>query len=138
MDKNLKSVDKDYLLDNFQSQASKSLIRHRSILDIMTKLDQYCSRVNRAVAKSVTICGCISINAKKQVFDGESYDELIDKVEDHLEGEICGQCKEVLESEIGNTIFYLASLSNTLGLNLTEIIEKEYNLEKTLGVFGLK
>lgn len=138
MDKNFKPETENTLLNKFQSQTSKSLIRHKSILDIMTKLDEYNSRINRAVAKSVTNCGCISINAKKQNFDGKSYDELIDKVDSHLEGSICNHCQEILESEIGSYTFYLASLSNTLELDLSEIVEKEYNLDRTLGIFSLK
>jgi len=138
MSKKSKLEEQDSLLENFQSQASKSLIRHRSVLDIITKLDEYNSRINRAVAKSVTNCGCISVNAKKQVFDGESYDELADKVENHLHGDICNHCKEIIESEIGNYVFYLASLCNTLDLDLSDITKKEYNVSKTLGVFSLK
>ncbi len=35
--------------NDFQEQVSRVLIRHKSILDIMTKLDEYNSRINRAV-----------------------------------------------------------------------------------------
>lgn len=138
MDKNLKSNEQNAVYENFQSQVAESLVRHKSILDIITKLDEYNARINRAVAKSVTICGCISINAKKQNFDGESYEELVDKVDNHIKGEICDQCQEVLESEIGNYTFYLAALCNTLNLDLFDIINKEHELNKTLGIFSLK
>ncbi len=66
MDTNLKVYDNNSVCKDFQNEVSKSLIRHKSILDIMTKLDEYNARINRAVAKSVTSCGCISIDAKKQ------------------------------------------------------------------------
>lgn len=138
MDKNLNLDDKDTIYKDFQSQVSKSLIRHKSILDIITKLDEYNARISRAVAKSVTSCGCISINAVKQNFDGKSYEELIDTVENHLSGDICEQCQEILESEIGSYTFYLAALCDTLGLDLLNIIKKEHELNKTLGIFSLK
>lgn len=138
MDKNMNVGEYDAVCEDFQSQVAKSLIRHKSILDIMTKLDEYNARINRAVAKSVTTCGCISIHAKKQNFDGKSYEELAEKVKDHLDGEICPHCKEILETEIGSYMFYLASLCNTLDLDLFNILQKEYDLNKTLGVFSLK
>lgn len=138
MDNNLKVYDNNSVCKDFQNEVSKSLIRHKSILDIMTKLDEYNARINRAVAKSVTSCGCISIDAKKQNFDGNSYEDLASKVQSHLNGNICESCKEILEGEIGNYLFYLASLCNTLDLDLFEILSQEHERNKTLGVFSLK
>lgn len=42
-----------------QGTAGKFLIRHKSILDATSKMQEYCARVNRAIAKAVTCCGCI-------------------------------------------------------------------------------
>ena len=36
---------------DFQEQVSQVLIRHKSILDIITKLDQYNARITRAFSK---------------------------------------------------------------------------------------
>jgi len=124
--------------ENFQEQVSKVLIRHKSILDMMTKLDEYNARINRAVAKSVTSCGCISINATKQDYSKETFEEMLDSTKTHVEGNICDGCKEVLNEEIGSYLFYLAALCNSLDLNMDEILKKEYNTIKTLGVFSLK
>lgn len=135
-DKNLKKDPS--LCNHFQEQVSNVLIRHKSILDVMTKLDEYNARINRAVAKSVTSCGCISINATKQDYSRESFQNNLETVKNHLEGEICLNCKDILEKEIGSYMFYLAAISNTLGLNLEEIIEKENETIKTLGIFSLK
>lgn len=126
------------ICNEFQNQVSKFLVRHKSILDIMTKTEEYNSRINRALAKSVTTCGCISIHAKKQDFNAESYDQIIDKVSNHIEGELCDSCRDVLEEEIGNYLFYLAAFCNTLDLNLNDILKKEYKRNETLGVFSLK
>lgn len=138
MNDNIMNTDTNSLCEDFQEQVSKVLIRHKSILDITTKLDEYNARINRAVAKSVTSCGCISINAKKQDYSKDTFEQMLHSVETHVEGEICEGCKEVLDEEIGSYIFYLAALSNTLGLNLNEILNKEYTTIKTLGVFSLK
>ena len=70
MDNIIANKNSKEFCDKFQEQVSELLIRHKSIIDIMTKLDEYTSRINRAVAKSVTTCGCISIHAEKQNFDG--------------------------------------------------------------------
>ena len=126
------------LCRDFQSQVSKVLIRHRSILDVTTKLDEYNARINRAVAKSVTSCGCISINAKKQDYSDNTFEEMLDTVQTHLEGDICPECAEVLEEEVGSYVFYLAALCDTLGLSLDNILNKENNRIKTLGIFSLK
>lgn len=138
MSRNLEVYNKDNVCKEFQEQVSKSLIRHKSVLDIMTKLDEFNARINRAVAKSVTSCGCISIHAEKQEFDGKSYEELTDKVKSHLHGTICENCKDILEIEIGDYLFYLAALCNTLELDLFEILSQEHDRNKTLGIFSLK
>ncbi len=124
--------------ENFQNQVSKVLVRHKSILDILTKLDEYNARINRAVAKSVTNCGCITVNAKKQDFSNISFEEMPLKAESHLEGELCDNCRDVLEEEIGSYIFYLTALCNTLNIDLSIAIEKEYDRIKTLGIYSLK
>lgn len=126
------------LCNSFQEQVSKVLIRHKSILDVMTKLEEYNSRINRAVAKSVTSCGCISINAKKQDYSEESFKDNLETVKNHVDGKICLNCKDILEKEIGSYMFYLAAICNTLGLNLEEIVENEHETIKTLGIFSLK
>lgn len=138
MDKTNLSHKNEDICNNFQNQVSKFLIRHRSILDIMTKTEEYNSRINRALAKSITTCGCISMEAKKQDFTAESYDQIIDKVSTHLSGTICDGCRDVLEEEIGNYLFYLTAFCNTLDLNLHDILQKEYNRNETLGIFNLK
>ena len=56
----------DFSFADFQAAVSVCLIRHRSVLDVITKFQEASARVNRAVAKSVTVCGCMEINASKQ------------------------------------------------------------------------
>lgn len=138
MNNNTLDKNNESIFEDFQDQVSQVLIRHRSILDVTTKLDEYNARINRAVAKSITSCGCISVHATKQDYSKDTFKEMLDTVKTHVEGNICPSCKEVIEEEIGSHIFYLAALCNTLDLNLNDILQKEYNRIKTLGVFSLK
>lgn len=138
MKRDMETIKTDDICVDFQDSVSKNLVRHKSILDIMSKMDVYSARINRAVSKSVTNCGCISIDAKKQHFTGESYKDLPNGLDDHLRGEICEQCKEVLDLEMGNYLFYITALCDTIGLNLNEVIKHEYERNKTLGLFNLR
>src|SRR5574341_2023728 len=111
----------------FQATVSEYLLRHRSILDVQTKLSEAAARVNRAVAKSVTTCGCISIAAAKQKFPADvGLRELKQFMATHLTGEMCEKCREVVETEIGTTLFSLAALCGLLDLNLQEVLDKEH------------
>ena len=123
---------------HFQETVSKFLLRHRSILDVQTKLAESTARVNRAVAKSVTSCGCIRINAERQRFPAEvSLREVRQFLATHLNGDMCEKCRETVETEIGSTLFYLAALCSLLGLNLKDALEKEHYRVSALGVFNL-
>jgi NAD(P)H-nitrite reductase large subunit len=123
---------------HFQETVSQYLLRHRSILDVQTKLAEATSRVNRAVAKSVTTCGCISVTAGKQKFPADvSLRDIRQFMSTHLGGQMCGKCREVVETEIGTTLFYLAALCSLLNLNLKDVLEKEYTRVSALGVFNL-
>ena len=51
---------------NFQELVSEYLVRHRSVLDVMSKFQEATARVNRALVKSVTACGCLQVNAQRQ------------------------------------------------------------------------
>ncbi len=123
---------------HFQDSVAQYLLRHRSILDVQSKLAEAAARVNRAVAKSVTTCGCITITAGKQTFPTDvSLRDLGQFMSSHLFGEMCAKCREVVETEIGTTLFYLAALCSLLNLNLKDVLQKEYNRVNALGVFSL-
>ncbi len=130
-------MDKDLIYNDFQKKVSDVLIRHKSILDIISKLDESNAKANRAVIKSATNCGCISINATKQDFNKRSMVEVRDSLKDHVNGELCDMCKEKIEEEIGDHMFYIASLCNTLNLSLYDILLKEYKELDALGIYSL-
>jgi hypothetical protein len=125
---------KDIFCDGFQSTVDELLVRHRSILDVTSKLQESEGRINRAVAKAVTTCGCVRINADKQRFPTDAdFHDLRSYMSTHLEGKLCEHCEEIVESEIGNHLFYLAALCNLLGVNLYDTMIKEQQRLSTLG-----
>jgi NAD(P)H-nitrite reductase large subunit len=128
----------DIIVDDFQNSVSDSLIRHRSIIDIMTKFNESSARVSRALAKSVTTCGCISVSAHKQKLpDDVSLNDISSLLSYQIDGELCGNCKEIIEEEIGTNLYYLAALCDSLDISLFDIIIKKYDRLQTLGKFTM-
>lgn len=129
---------KDLLCDEFQNTVSELLIRHQSILDVLSKLQEASARVNRAVTKAVTSCGCIKVNAeRRKIPEDMSISELKGFLESHLNGQLCPNCQEIVEAEIGRSLFYVAALCNQLDLNLYDIFIKEQKKLSTLRFFNL-
>lgn len=125
-------------IEQFQDQVSQLLLRHRSVLDIMSKLNQTSAAVNRSVTKAITDCGCIELNASKQPFDQlESLDGARQNIPSHVSGQLCEHCKEFVETSLGRNIFYLTALCTQLDLDLREVIAKESDKCSTLGIFNL-
>lgn len=127
------------LVDEFQYTAQELLVRNKSIIDQLTKFQDSNARVNRAVVKAVTQCGCVKINAEKQSFPEDSdLEEIRNTVDTHLEGKLCENCIDAIEKDMGRNLFYLASMCNTLDLNLYDIIIKELDRVKMLGKYSLR
>ena len=82
----------DNVCDRFQESVSQLLIKHKSILDVLTKQQESITRVNRAIIKAVTSCGCIQIEAAKQYFGEDvSLESIHDVLDNHLRGQLCEQ-----------------------------------------------
>ena len=131
---------KDLLWDEFQEAVQQGLIRHRSVLDVVSKFQEASIRVSRALVKSVTACGCVRIHAQKNELPHSgnlSLQELHDYMDDHLEGELCANCREVVEEECGRLLFYVAALANVLDLNIYDILIKENKKLAALGLYHL-
>lgn len=129
---------KDLICDEFQNTVAELLIRHHSVLDVLSKFQESCARTNRATIKSVTGCGCISIKAEKQDIPTDiSLLEMKEYFSSHLEGQLCPNCRGRVEAELGNTLFYMAALCNLLNLNLYDLFLKEQNKLTTLNIFNL-
>ena len=130
---------KDSIVDEFQYTVQELLVRNKSIIDQLTKFQDSNARVNRSIVKAVTQCGCVSINAQKQPFSEDAeFDDIQMTLETHLEGKLCDSCRDRIEKEIGSNLFYLASLCNTLDINLYDIIIKELDRVKLLGKYTLR
>ena len=129
---------KGLICDDFQDTVANCLIRHRSILDVLTKVQETSAKVNRAVAKSVTNCGCLKVEAKKQQIPSEiELKELSTYMDSHLKGKLCPECRDILIQELGNHLFYMAALCNLLDLNLYDIMILENEKLATLGIYNM-
>ncbi|WP_089612513.1 DUF1573 domain-containing protein [Dehalobacterium formicoaceticum] len=130
----------DLICDEFQNTVSKYLVRHQSILDILSKIQESTARVNRSAVKTITNCGCLQVHAEKKelspdaTFDDFAIAKLLDN---NLKGKICADCKETLENELGKTFFYIAALCNSMDINLYDVILKENKKLSTLRIFNL-
>lgn len=124
--------------DIFQEVVEEHLVRHRSVLDVLSKFQESSARVNRALAKAVTGCGCLQIRAsRQQAPDNIDFRQLKDHMASHLEGELCENCREVLETEVGRTLFYLATICDLNNLSMQDIMNKERQRISALGPFNL-
>lgn len=122
----------------FQQTVSDYLVRHRSILDVMSKLQESSAHVNRAIAKAVTTCGCLKIEARKQPVPSDAaLAEIPQYTQTHLEGKLCPNCFEVVEEEVGNVLFYVAAMCELLNLDLEKVIASENERISTLGLYSL-
>ena len=125
-------------LKQFQTQVSELLLRHRSLLDVLSKYQQSNAAANRAVVKAITDCGCIQVHASKQKYTSNlTLDQAKELVDTHVTGELCENCLDVVGAELGKNLFYIASLCNLLDLDLQGIVEKESDKCSTLGRFNL-
>jgi len=125
-------------LNEFQEKVEELLIRHKSILDSLSKYQETNSKVNRSITKAITFCGCVTINASSQnIPEDASLKDYKKYVDTHFSGNLCEQCKDIIEEKIGNNLFYLVALTNLLELDLDEILQKEMDKINTLGHFNL-
>lgn len=128
----------DIIYDQFQNTVQEVLIRHNSLLDIITKLDESNARINRAAVKTITSCGCLKLHAEKQDLPEDAdYLDIKNYAGTELSGEICPVCRDKIDKEIGSHLFYLAALCNHLNISLYDAFLNEYNRIKTLGPFSL-
>jgi NTP pyrophosphatase (non-canonical NTP hydrolase) len=125
-------------LKGFQDQVSELLLRHRSLLDVLSKYQQSNSTVNRSVIKAITECGCIEVEARKQPYDEDSTGEQMKGLlNTHVKGGLCDQCQEIIEVELGKNLFYMSALCNHLNIDLNTVLEQESKKCQTLGFFNM-
>ncbi len=128
----------DLSYDSFQETVGEFLVRHRSILDVLSKLQESSARVNRAIAKAVTNCGCVEITAHRQEIPRDAnFNRLKEFMDTHLNGNLCEGCREIVETELGQNLFYLAALCSLLELKMDDILAKERERVNALGPYSL-
>lgn len=120
----------DIYTDEFQIAAERCLHRNKNILDTITKHEAAAAKVSRAIVKASTQCGCIGLSGKAQ--ESEFTPDI------GVSGELCADCRETIESEIGEELFYLACACNALGLSMYDILLLERKKLSLLGKFSLK
>jgi hypothetical protein len=131
-------------LDQFQNTIDEILFRNKSLLDQITKLQEACAKLSRTVTKCATSCGCIQINVSKQhypieealLLEQSELQELEFLLSTHVEGFPCPNCMDILEKDIGRTLFYLGSICNTFGLSLSSIVSDEQKRCTLLGKYA--
>ncbi|MFZ5592514.1 MAG: DUF1573 domain-containing protein [Bacillota bacterium] len=129
---------KDIICDEFQITVSELLVVSRSILDLLGRLQEISARLTRYLTRAATSCGCIKITACKQDLPAEvPYSELKSLLDTHISGQLCENCRENIETCLGQMLFYLAAICNHLDLNLYDILLKEYKQMKLLGHYKL-
>lgn len=117
-------------IDTFQEKVKILLSRNRNLLDILTKCQTSTGRISRSTVKAATGCGCIKIIGKKTEFD------IKDKTA-CIEGVLCKDCRSNIENEIGESLFYIASLCNALNISMDKILSNEIKRVETLGKYSL-
>lgn len=128
---------KENICEDFQATVQEYLIRHQSILDILSKSQETNAYISRALTKAITQCGCISLNSKKiHLPPDATISDMKDFYHNQLEGKLCTTCSEIIEEELGKNLFYIAGLCNALDLNLENILLKENKKVKALGKFN--
>lgn len=130
---------KDLICDEFQNTVGDLLIRHHSVVDVLSKLSEATCCVNRAVIKSATNCGCVSIQVEKTEIpdDLQTLFQLKAHLDTHLRGELCDNCDDIIKTEMGKLLFYTAALCNILDINLYDVFIKELKQTQALGIFNM-
>lgn len=128
---------KDEQLCSFQEEASALLIRNSNILDILTKIQTSCAKMCRSTVKAATGCGCTEVSARKITLSERDFFTGMSK-DSGVKGKLCDDCRSIVQGEIGETLFYIASLCNALNLSMEEIVENERTNLKVLGKYNLR
>lgn len=128
----------EQLTEQFQDTVRSLLIRHQSILDILSKGQEASARVNRAVVKSVTSCGCLAVDAhKKPIPENATVYDLKALLDNNLQGRLCDNCQDTIQTELGKQLFYIAALANSLDISLEDVLKGEMNKLSTLTIFNM-
>lgn len=122
----------DILMEGFQQTVEQYVKRNKNLLDSLSKFQTAGARFCRASIKSATQCGCIKIEGSTQDSDDASSPKT------KVTGELCETCKDTIQKELGDVLFYLVAVCNALDINVYDVILNEQKMLDTLGPFSLK
>ncbi len=129
---------RDLLCDDFQASVATHLVQNKSILDSITKLNESSMRIQRAITRAVTQCGCIRIDASRQrVPEVASLEELGQVLDSHVRGELCPECRESVETEVGGSLCYIAAVCELVGVSMYDCLIGVDKRIRALGMFHL-
>jgi len=124
--------------DEFQEKVAALIVRNSNLLDILTKCQTACGKICRSSIKSATGCGCVKITAEQTLTALTEKNEFSPREMSGVNGYLCGDCRSSVEKEIGELLFYIASLCNALGLSMNEIMTREIKNVEYLGKYSLR
>lgn len=118
--------------EDFQNKVSHLIVRNQNILDILTKCQNSCGKICRSTVKTATGCGCLKIIGEN------SFPIIPNKKNSGIEGDLCPECKSIIENEVGEMLFYIAGLCNALGISMKNVMKKEIKNVEVLGKYSLR
>lgn len=114
------------LIKKYQTTAEAVLARNKSITDILSKLQYANARTARSVVKAATGCGCVSVSGHKGQQDSG------------IEGKLCEECRTEVETQLGEMLFYTASLCNALGICMEDVFRRDMWRTDMMGKYSLR
>ena len=117
---------KDVFAVDFQTAVETYLDRNRNILDTLSKYTVASARLERAIVKASTQCGCIAVSSTAP------------RSTSGITGTLCDNCREVIEQELGETLFFLTAAASSLGLSIYDAMLSEKQALSLLGNYSLK
>ena len=121
------------ILEEFQYMIDQQIRRNGSLIDMLTKLETSGGKLNRALVKAVTHCGCISLDLKRKCTDCSDA-----KGRAKISGTLCEGCREEVERAMGEHLFYLTAMLSPLDLSLYDLFLGEAQRQKMLGKYNLR
>lgn len=129
----------NFNIELFQDTVRLSLAFNKGILDTLTKHQQACAALSRAVVKAASSCGCIKIQATPQrVPPSTELNNLADMMDTHITGKLCQRCTENIEHEISTSLYYLAAIGNAFDIDIQKVILSEAYRSGLLGKYYVK
>lgn len=125
------------LLD-LQQKADAYLIVNPSALQTVLQLQLNGVRLQQSLLRAANTCGCIKLGTEKLPLPEDAgFADLKNQPTGDDFKSLCPACRQELSERLGALLFYAAALANLLGVDLSEICDKEIDKLDLLGYFML-